>query len=245
MATKALTIIDTSIGKKMVMAVSGLIMFGFLIGHMAGHLQMFLGPTAYNEYAKFLHDTKPLLWGTRVVLLAAIGAHMVTAAQLYSRNNQARSSRYHVQKDAVTSYAAKAMYLSGPTLLLFIVWHLAHFTLGFSAGLYEHSPPDLAGLPNIYHNMVQSFAVPWMTAIYIFAQVLVGLHLYHGAWSMFQTLGINHRRYNETLRSSASALALAVVAGFIAVPLAIQAGASLGVGPFAADFASLPAVPSP
>lgn len=227
-ATKALTLTDSTIGKKVLMAVSGLVLFGFLIGHMLGNLQVFLGPTPYNEYAKFLHDNKTLLWGTRGVLLLAIVVHIVTAAQLWSRNNAATRanapSRYKMKKEVTTSYAAKAMYLSGPIIFLYIVFHLAHFTLALVTPGYQHSPLDPNGIPNVFHNVVQSFRNPLLVGIYVVAQLLVGLHLYHGAWSLFQSLGINHRRYNETLRSAATALALAVVAGFLSVPFGVLFG---------------------
>jgi succinate dehydrogenase / fumarate reductase, cytochrome b subunit len=224
MATNALTITDTTIGKKAVMAVSGLVLFGFVIVHMLGNLQIFLGPTIFNQYSQFLHASTGVLWGTRAVLAIAVLAHIVTSAQLYLRNKTARPSRYKVKKNLVTSYAARVMYLSGPLLLLYIVYHIAHLTLGVTTGLgYEHAV-DAQGSIDVYQNVVASFRVPWLAGIYVMAQILLGLHIYHGAWSLFQSLGINHRRYNEPLRNAASALALATVAGFLAVPIGVYAG---------------------
>jgi succinate dehydrogenase / fumarate reductase, cytochrome b subunit len=196
-----------------------------VIGHMIGNLQIFLGPKIFNEYSLFIHETPTLLWGTRVVLLLAVTAHIVTSAQLYLRNKTARSSRYKVKKNVTTSYAARVMYVSGPLLLLYLIYHVAHLTLGATQGLgYEHAPMDAWGNMDVYHNVVNSFRVPWAVAVYVAAQILLGFHLYHGAWSLFQSLGINHRRYNEPLRSAASAIALATVAGFIAVPVGVFAG---------------------
>jgi len=225
MSTKALTIPDTTIGKKYVMAVSGIVLFGFVIGHMLGNLQVYLGPKPFNEYAHFLHTNPTLLWGTRVVLLLAVVAHIVSSLQLVKLNTGARPVAYQQKKNIATSYAALTMKISGPLVLLYIIYHLAHLTFGYTAGIgYEHLPMSPNGLPDVYHNVVASFRVPWVVGVYVAAQVLLGLHLYHGAWSLFQSLGINHRRYNETLRSAASAIALAVVAGFIAVPVGVFFG---------------------
>jgi succinate dehydrogenase cytochrome b subunit len=225
MTTKALTIPDTTVGKKYVMAASGIVLFGFVIGHMIGNLQVFLGRDAFNQYAHFLHSTPTLLWGTRVVLLLAVAAHIVSAVALVMRNRDARPVGYRMKKNVATSYAAITMRISGPLLLAYIIYHLAHLTLGVTAGLgYEHLPLDANGLPDAYHNVVMSFKVPWAVAVYVVAQVLLGLHLYHGAWSLLQSLGLNHRRYNETLRSAASAIALATVAGFLSIPIGVFFG---------------------
>ena len=225
MASKALTLPDTTIGKKAIMAVSGIILFGFVIGHMLGNLQVYLGQKPFNEYAAFLHATPTLLWGTRVTLLLAVTAHIVSAVQLARLNMGARPRRYQVQKARATTYAARTMVWSGPILLAYIFYHLAHLTLGYSNGLgYDHYALDPNGLRDAYGAVVASFKVPWCVGIYVVAQVMLGMHLYHGAWSMFQSLGLNHRRYNETLRSAASAIALATVAGFIAVPVGVFLG---------------------
>ena len=197
MTTKALTIPDTTVGKKYVMAVSGIVLFGYVIGHMLGNLQVYLGPRPINEYAHFLHSTPTLLWGTRVVLLLAVSAHIVSAIQLVMRNKEARPVGYQHKKNIATSYAALTMKISGPLILLYILYHLAHLTFGYTAGLgYEHLPMDANGLPDVHSNIVNSFKVPWAVGVYVAAQVLLGLHLYHGAWSLFQSLGLNHPRYN-------------------------------------------------
>jgi succinate dehydrogenase / fumarate reductase cytochrome b subunit len=222
MTTRALTMRDTTIGKKVVMAVSGIVLFGFVIGHMIGNLQVYLGPKPFNEYSKFIHDTPTLMWGTRAVLLIAVGAHILTAFGLMKLNSDARPVAYKVKNNVATTYAARTMRWTGPIILAYILYHLAHLTLGYTAGLgYEHLPLDANGLPDVYFNVVSSFKVPWCVAIYVVAQVMLALHLYHGAWSLFQSLGLNHRRYNETLRSVASAIALATTAGFLAVPVGV------------------------
>jgi succinate dehydrogenase / fumarate reductase cytochrome b subunit len=225
MTTKALSLTSTTIGKKMVMAVSGFVLFGFVIGHMLGNLQVFLGPDAINGYSHTLHSTPALLWGARAVLLAAVVAHASTATALVRMNRAARPVQYAVKKDIATDYAAKTMYLSGVTIALYIAYHLAHLTFGVTNGLgYQHLPLDAKGLPDVYFNLVHSFRVPWCTAIYVVAQAALSLHLYHGAWSLFQSLGVNHKRYNAALRSSAVAIAMAVCVGFLAVPLGVLFG---------------------
>ncbi len=225
MSTQASSLTNTTIGKKMVMAVSGLVLFGFVIGHMLGNLQVFLGPDAINGYSHTLHATPVLIWGARSVLLVAIVAHATTAISLARLNRAARPVAYAVKKDIATDYAAKTMFWSGLTIALYIAYHLAHLTFGMTKGLgYQHLPFDANGLPDVYHNLVQSFRVPWCTALYVVAQGALSMHLYHGAWSLFQTLGVNHKRYNETLRSSAVAVAMAVCVGFLAVPLAVLFG---------------------
>ncbi len=228
MSTRVLTLTGTSIGKKMVMAASGLVLFGFVIGHMLGNLQVFLGPDAINGYSHTLHETPALLWGTRITLLVAVAAHIVSAVQLNNSNVAARPIRYQVRKDVATSYAARTMMVSGPLLLLYIIYHLAHLTFGVTKGLnYTHlnlPQGDANGLPDVYANIVASFKVPWLTFIYVVAQCALAMHLYHGAWSLFQSLGINHARYNETLRSSAVAVGMAVCVGFVSVPLAVLFG---------------------
>jgi succinate dehydrogenase / fumarate reductase cytochrome b subunit len=225
MTTRALTLNDTTIGKKMVMAVSGLVLFGFVIGHMLGNLQIFLGPKPFNEYSKFLHDTPTLLWGTRLALLVAVVAHILSATQLTILNRSARPIAYKKKKSRTTSYAARTMVWGGLIVLFYIFYHIAHLTLGFTKGLgYEHLPNDANGLPDVYFNVVQSFKVPWCAGLYVAANVVLGFHLYHGSWSLLQSLGLSHRRYDETVRSAASAIALATTAGFLAVPIAVYLG---------------------
>ena len=225
MATRALSLTDTTIGKKAVMAASGVILFGFVIGHMLGNLQFFISADAINGYSHTLHSTPVLLWVARATVFLAVLAHIVSAVQLTALNRSARPVAYAKKKDVATSYAAKVMPIGGMVLLLYIIYHLAPLPFGVTNGLgYNHLPMDQNGLPDVYFNVVNSFRVPWCTAIYLVAQVFLGLHLYHGSWSMFQSLGLNHARYNETLRSAASAVAIAVVAGFMAVPIAVQLG---------------------
>jgi succinate dehydrogenase / fumarate reductase cytochrome b subunit len=225
MATKALSLVDTTIGKKIVMAVSGVVLFGFVIGHMLGNLQIFLGPKAFNGYSKFLHDTPAVLWGTRFAIALAFVAHVVSAVQLSMLNRRARPVGYKMHKQRTTTLAARSMFLGGLAVFLYIGYHLAHLTFGVTAGLgYQHLPLDADGIPDVYHNVVSSFRVPWCAGLYLAANVVLGLHLYHGSWSMLQTLGLSHPRYDDAVRSGITAIALTTTLGFLSVPVAILAG---------------------
>ncbi len=200
------------------MALSGVVLFGFLVAHMLGNLQLFVGPQAFNGYSEFLHSKPALLWAARAALLLAALLHMWSAFVLWSTNRQARPVGYRRKKSVATSYAARTMVWTGPIVILYLGYHLAHLTFGFTDGLpYVHSQSD------VYANVVHSFQFWPAATAYLVANVALGFHLYHGAWSLLQTLGVNHPRYNELLRSAAVAVALVVVLGFISVPAAVLA----------------------
>jgi len=212
------TLYQATIGKKAVMAATGVILVGFVVGHMLGNLQIYLGPDAINEYSAFLHKTAGLLWGTRVLLLASVVLHIGCAWSLTRRNIAARPQAYKQRKDLATNYAARTMRWSGPILLLFIVYHLLHLTIGVTPGEYQHSSTD------VYSNVVSGFQVIPVSAFYILAMLALGLHLFHGIWSMFQSLGIEHPRYNRLRRRLAWGITAIVVVGNISIPVAVMTG---------------------
>ena len=217
---QALSFIDTTIGKKIVMALSGLVLFGFVIGHMAGNLQVFLGPEVFNDYAIGLHGMAELLWVVRAILLLAVGLHIWMAFQLVVRTSAARPVGYKVKKNERTSFAALTMQMSGVTLLFFIPYHLAHFTFpGIAMGAYEHRPYSEA-----YSNFVNGFSIPWVVALYIAAMISLGFHLYHGSYSLFQTLGLNNPLRNRTIKGISQFLAMVVTVGNIILPLSVLLG---------------------
>lgn len=218
---RELTLLDTSIGRKAVMAFTGLVLFGFVIGHMLGNLQVYLGPELLNRYAEKLHELGPLLWSVRIIIAASVVLHFTMMFLLYYRNTWgSRPERYRVRNYTATNYAATTMWLSGVLILLFLLFHLAQFTYpGISFGPYEH---DTHG--DVYRNVVNGFSIWWITALYVAAQVVLGLHLYHGGWSLFQTLGWNHPSINERRRTVARAIAAVVVAGNISMPIAVLVG---------------------
>ena len=218
MTTSAtVAIYGTHIGKKMAMALSGGLLFGFLCVHMLGNLQLFVGPEKLNEYSATLHGMPALLWLARLGLLGAALVHLGSAYSLWLANRRARPIPYARVERVAATYAARTMIVTGPLVLFYVVYHLAHFTFGFTRGLgYTH---DAA---NVYANMVASFRL-WPVALaYGVANVGLGVHLYHGAWSLLQTLGVSHPRYDGWLRSLAVAVGLVVMTGFLAVPIGVQ-----------------------
>lgn len=216
---QALTLLDTTIGKKAALAVSGLVLFGFVIGHMLGNLQVFLGAEVFNAYAAALKGTPALLWGVRSVLILAIVVHVMMTVQLYARSLAARPARYHQTHSVVATYASTTMKFSGPILLFFILFHIAHLTApGLELGDYAFSATDA------YGNFVNGFKLPWVTGLYCVANLFLGLHLYHGAWSLLQSLGLNHPRYNARRKAVAQVVALVITGGNVLMPLAVLAG---------------------
>jgi succinate dehydrogenase / fumarate reductase cytochrome b subunit len=203
-------------GKKAAMAVSGCILFLFVVGHLIGNLQIYEGPEKLNRYAALLRSMPALLWGVRIVLLAMVLLHIWSSVQLAGRNIAARPVGYRMKKATGSSYASRTMYWSGPIILAFVIYHLLDFTFG------RVNPHFQAG--NVYGNVVASFQLIPVAVFYIIAMLLLCLHLYHGLWSMFQSLGIAHPRYTPMLRKGAAVLATLIAAGNISIPLAVLLG---------------------
>ena len=209
---RAATLYKTTVGKKMVMAVSGTIIVGFVVGHFLGNLTLYFGPAAMNGYAEKLKSLPLLLWGTRVLLLFAFSAHIWSAFELWQRKLKARTSKYKKHHDIAADYAGRTMYWTGPILLLFIVYHLWGFTF---------APSDPT---NVYATVVRGFQQPGIAAIYIAGNLALGFHLFHGVNSAFQSLGINHERFNKYRRDLAVAVAVAISLGNISFPVSVLAG---------------------
>ncbi|MET9600615.1 MULTISPECIES: succinate dehydrogenase [Streptomyces] len=216
------TIWDSSVGKKSVMAVSGLVMLGYLVVHMLGNLKIFFGADEFNGYAHwlrtlgspFLHH-EWALWIVRVGLLAAVVAHAVSAYQLSRRDIRARPVKY-AHKRRRASYATRTMRWGGIILGLFIVWHLLDLT---TLTVNERA---WAGHP--YENVLSTFSTWYGNTIYIVAMAALGLHVRHGFWSAAQTLGAGSARRDRTLKFLANGLALVLFAGFVSVPVAVMTG---------------------
>ena len=207
---------SSTTGKKAAMAVSGCILFLFVVGHLIGNLQIYEGPEKLNRYAVFLRSMPAVLWGVRTVLLAMVLLHIWSSIQLAARNIGARPVGYRMKKATGSSYASRTMYWSGPIILAFVIYHLLDFTFG---KVNPHYQPG-----NVYGNVVASFQVIPVAAFYIIAMLLLCLHLYHGLWSMFQSLGIAHPRYTPMLRKGAAMVATLIAAGNISIPVAVLAG---------------------
>jgi succinate dehydrogenase / fumarate reductase cytochrome b subunit len=212
------TLFDSSIGKKVVMAVTGLILFGFVIGHMIGNLQVFLGAKELNDYSIFLHGFAhgAGIWVARAVLLASVVLHIWAAYSLTVMNRAARQVGYREWKARESTYASRTMRWSGVLLLAFIIYHLLHFTTG------TLHPDFVPG--DVYHNVIVGLRQTPAAIFYIISMVALGFHLYHGSWSMLQTLGLNHPRWNKLRFAVSVALAAAVVVGNLSFPATILAG---------------------
>ncbi len=205
-------------GKKIVMALTGFILFAFVVGHMLGNMQIYAGADKFNGYGHFLHGVPELLWMVRIGLLAAVGLHIWASIGLAGRKLKARPVAYAKRQNTVSSYASRTMYWSGPILLAFIIYHLLHLT----AGVVHPGSSFEEG--DVYRNTVGGFQVWYVSAWYIFSMILLGLHLRHGVWSMFQSLGINHPRHTPLLQKFAILFAVVVTGGFISIPITVLAG---------------------
>lgn len=216
---RAVSLYRTTVGKKVLMALSGLVLSGFVFAHMLGNLKMLAprttdGEYAMDVYAEFLRDVGyPLvphggiLWLTRIVLLGAVAVHVVAAVQLWRLSRSARSAPYARERSLALSYASRTMRWGGVIVLLFVAYHILHFTTG---DLHRSFEPGA-----VHANYVAAFRSPLVYGVYFVAQVALGLHLYHGVWSFFQTLGLSHPRYDRRRRPFAAAFAVVVFIGFL------------------------------
>jgi succinate dehydrogenase / fumarate reductase cytochrome b subunit len=208
---------NSSVGKKAVMAVTGLIMVAYLVTHVLANLLVFQGPEKINAYSEFLHGTGGALWAARLVLFAAVLLHIVAAVQLTARRRSARPVGYASGRDPqVSTVASRTIRWGGALILVFLVYHIMHFTLGtVHAGFVEGDP---------YHNVATGFANPAVVVFYELAMAAVGLHLYHGIWSSGRSLGVSAPSPRPLRRQLALALSVIVWAGFTVIPLAVYAG---------------------
>lgn len=227
---KRLKLIYSSlIGKKILAAVTGAILFLFLISHVAGNLKVFTGTNdhgvpAIDEYGEFLrtagHPVVPdhfVLWAGRIGLLVALIIHLVVVIQLALLNRKARPTGYAKSNSKASTWAARLMMYSGILLLIFIVFHILHFTTGtIQFGKFEEG--------KIYSNLYESFLFWPVAVFYVVAMIVVGFHLFHGVWSFFQTLGLDNPDRNKLLRSFAMVITLAIVVGFSSLPIAFATG---------------------
>jgi succinate dehydrogenase / fumarate reductase cytochrome b subunit len=233
----------SSIGRKFLMAVSGLILVGFVIGHLVGNLQVFGAPDQINGYAHFLHSLGPVLWAARLGLLVAVGVHIWAAVVLTLESRKARGAKdYGVKGYIQASVASRYMRLTGLVVLAFIVYHIAHFTLGSTnSENYKGNLPRVTlaedvrefGFPlaakgteveDVYSMIFLSFANPWISSFYIVAVGLLSFHLLHGFDSMFQTMGLRNYRWSGALRGFTALFCLAYFIGNLAIPGAILLG---------------------
>ena len=209
---------QTTVGKKAVMAVTGFILFGFIVGHLLGNLQIFLPPEKINHYSATLKSLPALLWGARITLLIAVTLHIWSSFQLWLLQRAARPVGYVKKANVNSTYASRTMIWSGPIILAFLIFHLLHFTFG---AVHPGGPFDEH---NVYNNVVTGFQVWPVSLFYIIAMIMLCYHLYHGLWSMFQSLGFSHPVYTPWLQRFAKLFAILIAAGNISIPVAVLAG---------------------
>lgn len=213
----------SALGKKAVMALTGIFLFGWIFAHMLGNLKIYMGQEHMNEYARFLRTmgapampNSTLLWVMRIAMAVAIWLHIQSATQLTLMNRRARPVDYAGRDYVAATYAARTMRWGGVIIALFIVYHLLHLTFGTVHPNFVVDDP--------YHNIVAGFQVWWVSAFYIVANLALGLHLYHGLWSMFNSLGLNHPKFNAWKRTFATTFALIITLANVSFPVAVLTG---------------------
>ena len=214
----------SSIGKKMIVAITGVILILFVIGHLLGNLQIFLGPDWINSYAQHLRDLGPLLWLERIILLTAAVIHIVVTIQLAIDNRRARPEAYIDKQNVKASFASRHMVMSGVIVLAFIVYHLAHFTVRVTDPRFALLKPDPRGHDDVYSMMVYGFQNPLVSGFYVLGLFLLALHLSHGSSSFFQSLGLNNQKLNPRLALAGRIFAWLLFAGYTLIPVAVLLG---------------------
>jgi succinate dehydrogenase / fumarate reductase cytochrome b subunit len=223
---RLLALWSSVIGKKVVMALTGAVLFLFVIAHMVGNLKIFSGPVEINAYSHFLREVGwpefangQVLWGARIVLLVCVFLHITAALQLTRMNSQARPVGYESKKDVETTWSALTMRWGGILLAVFIVFHLFHLTagvVGFQPGQFEHLM--------VYQNVVAAFSVWPIALFYVVAMLALCFHLDHGLWSALQTLGWVTADNTKSVRTISRLVAILIFAGFVSVPISVLAG---------------------
>jgi len=204
------------IGKKAVMAATGVILFAYVLAHLFGNLQIYIGRGQINRYAEFLHSIPGPLWVARIVLLTVVGLHAITSLQLWLLKRKARPIDYVKAARVPPGYASRTMLWTGPLIAIFVFYHVLHLTTGS------------IGLPfrelDAYDNVVNGFRIPTVAISYIAFMLVLCLHLYHGLWSMFQSVGVSHPRYTPLIKRLAAGFAIFIAAGNISIPVAVLTG---------------------
>lgn len=213
----------SSIGAKVTVAITGLMLFGFLVGHLAGNLLAFSGPKALNDYAYFLKSNPGILWGARIGLLGAFALHIATTVRLARMNRAARPVRYAFESTIQASKPSRFMVQTGLLVLAYVVYHLLHFTLGVTNP--EHfDVQDAEGRHDVFRMLVLGFQNPAISITYIVAQVILFMHLAHGLQSTLQTVGFRHPRYTPLVEKLGPGIAAIVTLGFLSIPVAVWIG---------------------
>ena len=218
----------STLGRKYVMALTGIGLFVFVVGHMLGNLQIFLGPESLNRYGSFLKSTGELLWVARIGLIVLVLLHIWAAVSLSAENKAARPVAYGNYKPVGSTYASRTMLMSGLIIACFIIYHLLHYTLlvpGINGtGQNFAELHDEKGRHDVYRMMVLGFRQPIVSVFYIVGMVLLSLHLSHGVSSMFQSLGLKNRNWAALINGFAKFIAIVLLAGYCSIPIAVLLG---------------------
>ena len=221
-------IFRSSLGKKYIMAISGFVLFLFVVGHLLGNLQIFLGPEAINRYGHFLQSNIELLWPARIFLICMIGLHIWSAARLSRENKAARPVPYANWNPTVATYASRTMLMSGIIVFFFIIYHLLHYTVQVQSinltGQNFVTFEDPQKRHDIFKMMVVGFSNVWVSAFYIIGIAFLCLHLSHGVSSMFQSIGWKNKIYCPFLDKASRIIAWLIFLGYISIPIAILLG---------------------
>jgi len=214
----------SSIGKKMIVAITGVILLLFVIGHLLGNLQIFLGPRWINDYAQHLRDLGVLLWVVRVVLLVSVALHIYFTILLAIENRRARPHGYVKREHIKASFASRHMVISGLIVLVFIIYHLAHFSVRTTDRRFALLKADPLGHYDVYSMMVYGFQNVYVSAFYVIGLFLLTLHLTHGSSSFFQSLGLNDKKLAPRLATGGRVFAWLLFVGYTSIPVAILFG---------------------
>jgi len=218
----------SSLGKKYIMALTGCALFGFVIAHLVGNLQIFLGPESINRYGQFLQTTPELLWPARIALIILVVLHIVAAVQLSSENKRARAVPYQQYEVVAASYASRTMLMSGLIIAAFVIYHLLHFTVQIPGVNFTGKDfrvlEDAKARHDIYAMMVIGFQQPLVSGFYILGIALLCLHLSHGVSSMFQSMGWKNKYYGQFIDKAAMVVALLIFLGYCSIPVAVLLG---------------------
>ena len=226
--SRLLRLFGTTMGRKLIVAATGIVLIGFVIIHMLGNLSILQGPVSLNTYADWLQG-HPLKWIGRIGLLAAFLIHLVAALGLALRNRQARPVGYQQAEQLAATFASRYIALTGLLLIAFVIYHLLHFTLGQVQPEHAHLI-DAADRHDVYSMVVYGFQNRIVSASYIVAMLVLGFHLHHGVSSLFQTLGINHESYSVMIRVGSLGLVAIIVIGNCSIPVLVMAGVIAPVG---------------
>ncbi len=205
-----------TVGKKAVMAASGIILFLYVAFHMLGNMQVYLGRARMNGYAHLLHLSSGVLWTARVILLVALGLHVISALQLWLTKQAARPVNYHRRDHVGSPISSRTMIWTGLAILCFVIWHVANLTMGVDVPAFEEG--------DAYGNVVRSFQIVPLSAVYVLGILLLAPHLKHGIWSLTQSLGASDPRFSTHMKQFAWAASVLIAAGFISIPVAVLTG---------------------